>query len=76
MVLLYGGGNVRRVVKEADFGQWLDLDRLLVQLWESRSICPKVEWVMRQVPYMRECVGCLMPEITERGIVDLVECTL
>jgi len=36
------GANVRRIAGELVFGQWLELDRLLVQLWESRSIRPRI----------------------------------
>jgi hypothetical protein len=59
------GANVR---------QWLDLDRLLVQFWKSHSLRPKVVWISRE----RECdptdrLGSLLPGITERGILDLVE---
>jgi hypothetical protein len=55
-------------------GEWTDLDLLLVKLWESRSIRPRVEGVAEQD--MRSCVERLLPEITRRGIVDLVERTL
>jgi len=54
--------------------QWMDLDRHLVQLWESHAISTKViysaamekkatfEWIMN-----------LLPETTKRGIIDLAE---
>ena len=74
LVLLGVGANVSQTVEEADIRQWSDLDRFLVQLWETRSIRPKAEWVMELGTYMRDLVGCLMPEITKRGIIDLIEC--
>jgi len=36
------GVNVRQTIRETIYGQWLDLDRLLVQFWDSRSISPRV----------------------------------
>ena len=50
--------------------QWSDLDLLLVQFWELRSIRPEVTYPTGQ--RMRDFVGNLLPEITKRGIVDLV----
>jgi len=51
----------------------LDLDRLLVEFWESRSIrprlgCLRLEEERERVEY---CIRCLFPETMERGIVDL-----
>jgi hypothetical protein len=68
--------DVRRAIGEAGYGQWLDLDRLLVQLWESRSICPKAVVRATQAKEKkdtRDCVARLLPETTKRGIIDLVE---
>ena len=50
----------------------MDLDRLLVQFWESRAIRPKI---VCKVAEMCECVGYLLPEATERGITELVDYT-
>ena len=54
----------------------MDLDRLLVEFWELRSIRPKI--TNGSTPrndekkgFMIDCVGCLLPEITKRGIIDL-----
>jgi len=68
------GANIRQSVGGAAFGRWLDLDRLLVQFWESHSIRPRVGCVRlgeegRSIEY---CIGCLLPEITKRGVVDPV----
>ena len=65
------GANVRQAIGEANFEQWLNLDRLLVQFWESRSIRPKV--VCAKLREGRDWAGCLLPEITGRGIIDLFE---
>ena len=48
----------------------MDLDRLLVQFWDSRSIRPKV---VTEKKGKRDWAGYLLPEITKRGIIDLVE---
>jgi hypothetical protein len=77
MTTVCAGAEVTGVIGEASYGEWLDLDRLLVQLWETSSIRPKfvcppqigMEWDTNY------CVGywCLLPEITKKGIIDLVE---
>ena len=56
------------------YNQWMDLDRLLVQLWESRGIRPKVLYeASENKEAMGEHIGCLFPEITERGIIELAD---
>jgi hypothetical protein len=71
------GRNASQVIGEENWGEWLDLDRLLVQFWESGSIRPKVVCPMRAKrgldPRHRVEYRCLLPEITKRGIIDLVE---
>jgi len=64
--------NVKESIGEANFSQWLDLDHFLVQLWESRSVRPNV--IRAAVGRgMRDCIGSLLPEITKRGMIDLVD---
>lgn len=64
-----------RVVGATVCAEWLEVDRLLVQLSESHWIRPKV---LFNVPsYMegagaRRCVESLLPELKARGIVDLI----
>jgi hypothetical protein len=65
------GANVRQVIGEANFRQWLDLDRLLVQFWESHSIRPKFTSTTERD--MRKRFRRLLPEITKRGIIDILE---
>ena len=68
------GVDVRLAIGEGLFRQWLDLDRFLVQSWGSRSIPPKVIHTTRRgVSDVRDYIGCLLPEVTRRGIVDSVE---
>ena len=65
--------NASSVFEEEEYKKWLDLDRLLVQLWESRSIRPEVicTRVKNGEQGVRDSIGRLFPEITSRGIVDL-----
>lgn len=54
--------------------EWYDLDQLLVQFWTSHSIRPTVtyeEGVMGKD--MISYVPRLFPELTGRGLVDLVK---
>jgi hypothetical protein len=67
----YGGGNATQSIGDPVYGQWLGLDRLLVQLWESRSVRPRIIHMATQD--LRDCAGFLLPEVTKRGIIDLVE---
>ena len=58
--------------EERDPGlRWSDLDRLLVQICEQYPVCVKVSSRWRQMIESR--VGKLFPEMTERGLVDLVD---
>ena len=68
------GADVEKTIGGANFGQWLDLDHLLVQLWESRSVRPKVirAAAVGRGRDMRDCIGSLLPEMTKRGMIDLV----
>jgi len=57
--------------------EWEDLDRVLVQFWTSYSIRPQVMYAGRQgVKDLRDDVPSLLPELTRRGLVDLVEVAL
>ena len=55
--------------------RWLDLDRLLVQYWDTYSILtrvvyPRIESGMRGI---ERWARYLFPEMTKRGIIDLDE---
>ena len=49
--------------------EWRDFDQLLVQFWTSHSIRPKVVFVAN---YMGNRLRRMLPELTRRGLVDLV----
>ena len=60
--------EVGRVIGEENFRHWLDLDRSLVHLQESRSIRVKaIRPFQRNDPYNVDCIRLLLPEITKRG---------
>ena len=72
--LTYVGDDIRQTVADRFLREWWDLDRLLAQFWEYRSIRPMV---MRPMPdeeelEERDFLEGLLPETTGRGIVDLV----
>jgi hypothetical protein len=74
LTIAYDGGSATQSIGDPVYEQWLGLDRLLVQLWESHSIRPRIVPMMKED--LRDCAGCLLPEITKRGIIDLVkQCT-
>ena len=69
------GFKARLIVGERVFEQWLDLDRLLVQFWESRSIRPR--FVCGQMgeyeQSVKRSIGCLLPVAAGGGMFDVVE---
>ena len=73
------GRHFTQTIEEAILRQWLALDRLLVQLWESHSIRPRVAHLKSEEEeeneWMRECIEGLLPEMTGRGIIELAEFT-
>jgi hypothetical protein len=73
-ILLGIPANVRAFVGEAHGKLWLDIDRLLIQLWETHLIRPKV--ICPTEGGMEFTIGYLLPEITKRGMIDVVEYTL
>ena len=68
-----GGADVRRIIGERTIRQWLELDHTLVELWESRSIRPNTLYYSPEgmEEGLTRCIGCLLPGITGREIIDL-----
>jgi len=68
------GAEVRRLIGVRTARLWSELDHFLVQLWESRSIRPKMLYgaFPGKERAVRDLTGYFLPEITRRGIVDLV----
>jgi len=53
---------------------WKDLDTALLQFWTSHSIRPRIEyWKVNEGHELRELSSRLLPELTGRGVVDLVK---
>jgi len=72
--LTNSGPDIGELLGEATFREWLDLDRLLVQLWELYLIPPRVGYVGPEGKgqLTEYCMGLLLPEVAKRGIVVLV----
>jgi len=67
--------DVRRIIGDDMYSEWMEFDQLLVQLWESHSIRPKV---MCCAPPLKDqdgysCAELLLPELTRRGAIGLIE---
>ena len=56
------------MVEEVDHREWQDLDHLLVRLWASHLIVPKLRYVVTKEA--RSLVPTLLPELVNRGLVD------
>ena len=61
--------SVRQTVGEEVYGEWADLDHLLVQFLESRTVRTKVIYDVKGA-----CgdIGGLLPEMMARGIIESV----
>ena len=54
--------------------EWQDLDRLLVQFWNSHSIRPEITYEAGKGHNAWSVLSqTLLPEVTRRGLFDLVE---
>ena len=63
-----------RMITELYCQQWHDLDWLLVQFWASHSIRPRVTYQAEVIKNdIRYYALSLLPELTRRGLVDLVK---
>ena len=73
--LVYSSPDLGQTIEEIR-RQWLDLDRLLTQLWESRSIHIRVacaKWGDRRwSPWVRDSIEGFLPEITRREGIDFI----
>ena len=74
--VLAATGDIRPIIGETKSRQWSELDRILVQLWESHLIRLKVTCAApkekKEQDQMRGWMVYLFPETTKRGIIDLV----
>ena len=68
------GNTFINTIEERVRRQWQDLDSLLVHFLASRSIRPEVTYnVKAGEKDFRDHAPSLLPELTRRGLVDLVE---
>ena len=70
------GGTLEEIVDINTGTRWLDVDRLLVKFWDSRSIRSKVVYVPEmenEEEETRDRVGKLFPELAKRGMIYLVD---
>jgi hypothetical protein len=66
--------KLENLLKETVHQTWLDLDRLLLQFSESHSIRPEIILSRgRGRTDFMNLMPILLPELTRRGIVDVVE---
>ena len=64
-------------IGEAAYAGWLELDHLIIQLWESHSIRLEVQYSIPQSACEENAMGCmksLFPEATARGSIRLIGC--
>ncbi|KAF9778142.1 hypothetical protein BJ322DRAFT_1214811 [Thelephora terrestris] len=61
----------KEVVGEEIYKQWMELDGLLVRLWESRAVRTKLT-VRRKGGRVYNLATGLLPEMTKRGIIQSV----
>jgi hypothetical protein len=66
-------GNARQAVGEEAYGRWMDLDHILVQLWALHVVRVKVYSAEGKEGEKCEFIRELLPEITKRGVIDLVD---
>lgn len=72
----YGDGqtNARTTIGDESHGDWIDLDRTLMQVWESLAVCTEISYFSRgKRKRARNFMEHLFPETTKRGIVKLVD---
>lgn len=71
-VVIQSPSGFRDLIGKTLYQEWQDLDRVLLQFWNSRSIRPKIRYKKGGCD-LRALAPRLLPELTRRGIVDLVE---
>ena len=51
--------------------QWVYLERIIIQLWESHSVRTKVKYYSTRREESNELMSDLLPEATRKGVVEL-----
>lgn len=65
--------NIRHTIGEIGYRRWLELDHLLVQLSETRSIRQEILYSEHPGGADCCCMNDLLPEVTRRGVADKVK---
>jgi hypothetical protein len=65
-VIVEGPADAREFLGEELYGEWMDLDRTLTQLWESRAVCTKLLYKAEDEKSC-EIIRGLLPETMKRG---------
>ena len=75
ILIEYRSDTEVRLAEERTLGQWLELDRVLAQLWESHSFPPKIVCgaLLEKEKPVRDVMGRLLPEATRGGTVNLFD---
>ena len=61
-------------IEDSIYQEWQELDQLLVQFWTTHSVRPRLAYrVGKGGQDLRDCAPRLLPELSRRGLVDLVE---
>ena len=71
-ISIHGRDLFNSVTFPTNAPQWMDLDRALIQLWESHAIRIRFTHCSGRREDVCEVVGALLPEAMEREIVELV----
>lgn len=73
-VAIHSLRGFRDLIGEAVYQEWQDLDRVLLQSWNERPIRLKIRYKVGEGGNdLRALAPRLLPELTSRGVVDLVE---
>jgi len=73
-ILIYVPFHPASIGSQETDRQWMDLDHHLIQLWESHAIRTKVIYsVAREEKVVCGYIRGLLPEMTKRGIIELVD---
>ena len=66
--------NFNHPVEESINQEWRDLDRLLMHLWASRSILPRIRYRdVIEEDKLGELLSGLLPKLASKGVVGVVE---
>ena len=65
--------GIGETMREETLSRWVDLDRVLIGLWESCGACTKVACPATIMVEVGQSLGVLLPEMTKRGAIEPVD---